>query len=60
MYAYCIIENIVYFCSVIKKQRLQEAAGASQSPAKRSYQIEKGRHYRNAGPEKERYISFQL
>lgn len=31
----------MYLCSVIKKQRLQEAAGASQSPANRSYLNEK-------------------
>lgn len=30
---YCAIQNIMYLCSAIKKQRLQEAAGASQSPA---------------------------
>lgn len=33
MHHYCTIQNIMYLCSVIKKQRLQEAAGASQSPA---------------------------
>lgn len=33
MHHYCTIQDIMYLCSVIKKQRLQEAAGASQSPA---------------------------
>lgn len=33
MHHYCTIQNIMYLCSVTKKQRLQEAAGASQSPA---------------------------
>lgn len=41
MYYYRILKNNMYLCSVIKKQRLQEAAGASQSPANRSYLNEK-------------------
>ena len=39
MHHYCTIQNIMYLCSVIKKQRLQEASGASQNPGKRSFKV---------------------
>lgn len=54
MYRYCIIQNNMYLCNVIKKQRLQEAAGASQSPANALSRYKKSGYYRNTRREKER------
>ena len=51
---YCAIQNIMYLCSAIKKQRLQEAAGASQSPANALSRYKKSGYYRNTRREKER------
>ena len=42
----------MYLCSVIKKQRLQEAAGASQSPANALSRYKKSGYYRNTRPGK--------
>lgn len=42
----------MYLCSVIKKQRLQEAAGASQSPANVLSRYKKSGYYRNTRPGK--------
>lgn len=47
----------MYLCSVIKKQRLQEAAGASQSPANDLSRYKKSGYYRNTRPGK-RKINF--
>lgn len=52
MHHYCAIQNIMYLCSVIKKQRLQEAAGASQSPANDLSRYKKSGYYRNTRPGK--------
>jgi hypothetical protein len=42
----------MYLCGVIKKQRLQEAAGASQSPENALSRYKKSGYYRNTRPEK--------
>ena len=61
VYTYCTIENIMYFCSVIKKQRLQEAAGASQSPANALSRYKKSGYYRNTRPGKRKIkLSYVL
>lgn len=50
----------MYLCSVIKKQRLQEAAGASQSPANALSRYKKSGYYRNTrqGKRKINFLSF--
>ena len=61
----------MYLCSVIKKQRLQEAAGASQSPANVLSRYKKSGYYRNTRPgkrkiklspfvEKQRYVFLSV
>lgn len=42
----------MYLCGVTKKQRLQEAAGASQSPANALSRYKKSGYYRNTRPGK--------
>lgn len=50
----------MYLCSVIKKQRLQEAAGASQSPANALSRYKRSGYYRNTrqGKRKIKLSSF--